>query len=63
MQVIALSEKKEYSKENQTKDIESNMIFIGFVGFLDPAKKEVKNTLTKLSKIGIHTKILTGDNP
>ena len=63
MQVIALSEKKEYSKENQTKDIESNMTFIGFVGFLDPAKKEVKNTLTKLSKIGIHTKILTGDNP
>ena len=63
MQVIALSDKKEYSKENQTKDIESNMIFIGFVGFLDPAKKEVKNTLTKLSKIGIHTKILTGDNP
>lgn len=63
MQVIALSAKKEYSKENQTKDIESNMIFIGFVGFLDPAKKEVKNTLTKLSKIGIHTKILTGDNP
>ena len=63
MQVIALYEKKEYSKENQTKDIESNMIFIGFVGFLDPAKKEVKNTLTKLSKIGIHTKILTGDNP
>lgn len=63
MQVIALSEKKEYSKENQTQDIESNMIFIGFVGFLDPAKKEVENTLTKLSKIGIHTKILTGDNP
>ena len=63
MQVIALSAKKEYSKENQTKDIESNMIFIGFVGFLDPAKKEVKNTLTKLSKIGIRTKILTGDNP
>ena len=63
MQVIALSETKEYSKENQTKDIESNMTFIGFVGFLDPAKKDVKNTLTKLSKIGIHTKILTGDNP
>lgn len=63
MQVIALSEKNEYNPENKTKEIESNMTFIGFVGFLDPAKKEVKNTLTKLSKIGIHTKILTGDNP
>lgn len=63
MQVIALSEKNEYNPDNKTKEIESNMTFIGFVGFLDPAKKEVKNTLTKLSKIGIHTKILTGDNP
>ena len=63
MQVIALSEKNEYDSENKTKEIESNMMFIGFVGFLDPAKKEVKNTLTKLSKIGIRTKILTGDNP
>ncbi len=63
MQVIALSEKNEYNPDNKTKEIESNMTFIGFVGFLDPAKKDVKNTLTKLEKIGIHTKILTGDNP
>lgn len=63
MQVIALSEKNEYNPDNKIKEIESNMTFIGFVGFLDPAKKDVKNTLTKLEKIGIHTKILTGDNP
>lgn len=63
MQVIALSEKNEYHPNNKTKEIENNMTFIGFVGFLDPAKKDVKNTLTKLEKIGIHTKILTGDNP
>ena len=29
-------------------DYESDMVFIGFVGFLDPAKKDVKNTLKKL---------------
>lgn len=63
MQVIALSEKNEYHPDNKTKEIENNMTFIGFVGFLDPAKKDVKNTLTKLEKIGIRTKILTGDNP
>ena len=63
MQVIALSEKNEYHPDNKTKEIESNMTFIGFVGFLDPAKKDVKNTLVNLSKIGIQTKILTGDNP
>ena len=39
------------------------MTFIGFVAFLDPPKKDVKSTLTRLKKIGITTKILTGDNP
>lgn len=62
MQVIALSEK--IDKDN-TKDVsyEKDMTFIGFVGFLDPVKKDVKNTLKKLRDIGISTKILTGDNP
>lgn len=39
------------------------MTFVGFVAFLDPAKKDVKKTLSNLYKIGIKTKILTGDNP
>ena len=63
MQVIALAEKEEYHAKDTPQEIESNMTFVGFVGFLDPAKKEVKNTLINLSKIGVHTKILTGDNP
>ena len=63
MQVLAISEKLEYTNSNSTSKIESEMTFVGFVGFLDPAKKDVKNTLVNLSKIGIQTKILTGDNP
>ena len=64
MQVIALSEKREYpNKDGNDKLLESDMIFIGFVGFLDPPKSDVKATLSKLAKIGIKTKILTGDNP
>jgi Mg2+-importing ATPase len=63
MQVIALASKKEYTGENifNSSD-EKDMTFIGYVAFLDPPKKEVKNTLKKLKKIGISTKILTGDN-
>jgi len=38
------------------------MTFVGYVAFLDPPKKEVKKTLNDLRKIGVHTKILTGDN-
>lgn len=63
MQVIAISEKLEYTNQDSTKKIEGDMTFIGFVGFLDPAKKDVKKTLVNLAKIGIQTKILTGDNP
>ena len=64
MQVIALAYRNEYpgSKEFDSS-YEKNMIFVGFVGFLDPAKKDVKNTLKKLYRVGVKTKILTGDNP
>ena len=38
------------------------MTFIGFVAFLDPPKKDAQDTIKKLNKIGIKTKIITGDN-
>ena len=64
MQVIALSEKRSYpGKDKFDISCENEMIFVGFVGFLDPAKKDVKTTLSNLEKIGVKTKILTGDNP
>ncbi len=63
MQVIAIAEKKEYKGINIfSKNDESSMTFIGFVAFLDPPKTGVKKTLSKLKKIGINIKILTGDN-
>ena len=63
LQVIALASKKEYSGANVfNSSDERNMTFIGYVAFLDPPKKEVRKTLTDLSKIGVKTKILTGDN-
>ena len=63
MQVIAIASKKEYSGVNifNEKD-EKNMTFIGLVGFLDPPKKDVKQTIKELKKYGIQTKVITGDN-
>ena len=63
MQVIALAEKKEYPGVDvfSSKD-ESNMTFVGYVAFLDPPKKDVKNVLLKLKKAGINLKVITGDN-
>ena len=63
MQVIALATKDEYPGVNifNTSD-ESEMTFVGYVAFLDPPKKDVKRTISELKRIGIKTKILTGDN-
>ena len=63
MQVIALASKREYPGVNIfSKEHEKNMVFIGLVAFLDPPKDDVKEMLTNLSKIGVKTKIITGDN-
>jgi len=49
--------KKQYSKEDET-----DLTFLGFVSFLDPAKKDVKEVLEKLNEMGVEVKIITGDN-
>lgn len=45
-----------------SKTIEENMIFAGFMAFLDPPKEGVAQTILELEKLGIEVKILTGDN-
>ena len=63
MQVIALAEKKEYpGAENFNSQSETEMTFVGYVAFLDPPKKGVKETIINLKKAGVKTMILTGDN-
>ncbi|MDR1992702.1 MAG: magnesium-translocating P-type ATPase [Nitrososphaerota archaeon] len=41
---------------------ETDMVFLGFVAFLDPPKETAKRSIHLLSKAGIELKILTGDN-
>ncbi len=41
---------------------ENDMVFLGFVAFLDPPKETAKQSLQLLGKAGIELKILTGDN-
>ena len=49
-------------KETYAKGEEREMVFLGFVAFLDPPKKSASATLEKLAAHGIETKIVTGDN-
>ena len=41
---------------------ENEMVFLGFVAFLDPPKETAKQSLQMLNKAGIELKVLTGDN-
>lgn len=61
--VLAVAIKKiQETKEVYGKNEEHNMVFVGFIAFLDPAKKTVAETLNKLEEYGIEIKIITGDN-
>jgi Mg2+-importing ATPase len=56
-----------YKKLKEEKTVysvndENDMVFLGFVAFLDPPKETAKQSLKLLSKLGIELKILTGDN-
>ncbi|MGB9915166.1 MAG: magnesium-translocating P-type ATPase [Candidatus Bathyarchaeales archaeon] len=41
---------------------ENDMVFLGFVAFLDPPKETARESIRLLNKAGIELKILTGDN-
>ena len=62
MQVIALA-LKETNTISKSYNDDKDLTFIGLVAFLDPVKKGVSRVIKDLRKVGVNTKILTGDNP
>jgi len=50
------------SKKHFSHEDEKDLIFKGFVAFLDPPKPTVAKTILALEKLGIKLKILSGDN-
>lgn len=63
MRVIAVCKKVITDGETDfnIKD-ESDMILLGFIGFLDPPKESAKESIKKLNDAGIRVIVLTGDN-
>jgi Mg2+-importing ATPase len=45
-----------------TKELESDMTFLGFLVFYDPPKEHVVDTIRQLRELGVTLKIITGDN-
>ena len=47
---------------NVSKDLETEMIFAGFVTMNDPVKADIPDTISKLHQLHVGLKIITGDN-
>ena len=63
LRVVAVAQKNEIHDVNTfgIQD-ESNMVLMGFVGFLDPPKESAKSAIEGLKKLGVDTVVLTGDS-
>ena len=62
IRVIAVAQKNHvHGVETFGVDDESDMVLIGFVGFLDPPKPSAGSAIAALNRNGVRTVVLTGD--
>jgi len=59
---IAHSHIIETYDKTRTGDYEKNLVFSGLMTFLDPPKDTAIDAITRLEKLGVEIKVLTGDN-
>ena len=64
LRVLACSYKEIDHKptKEEMKNIESNLIFVGMIGMIDPPREEAKKAVEKCKTAGIKTIMITGDH-
>lgn len=62
LRVLAVAERPLVHPGPWTRDDEAEMTLIGFLLFADPPKADVAHTLRDLARLGVVTKVITGDN-
>ncbi|MEM2921113.1 MAG: magnesium-translocating P-type ATPase [Candidatus Bathyarchaeia archaeon] len=61
--VLGLGVREIEKKEDYSVSDERDLIFLGFLCFLDPLKPTAEQSIHELRELGVEIKILTGDNP
>jgi Mg2+-importing ATPase len=59
---LGIKEVPHHAARAYGKNDEKELSFVGFLAFLDPPKKDVKDTLAKMAAHNVAIKIITGDN-
>ena len=62
LRILAFSY-KELEKTPKYETLLQELTFIGLIGFIDPARKDVKSTITTYKNAGIRVIMMTGDHP
>lgn len=63
MRVLAIAYKEEKKLKDDIKEDDfRDLVFVGFVGMIDPPKKEVKEAIKKAHQAGIRVIMKTGDH-
>ena len=63
MRVLALAQKNDIDMTKTiTKNIEKDMVLMGYLSFLDPAKQSAKSAIQALKEHNVRVKVLTGDS-